>query len=124
MDVRKQISAIGIRCFSPTPFAYRMSSNPSRFTDEWDALKTQTKVEATRRAELEHLSKIDKSQIVYIVNPAGYVGVSVSVEVGYALAKGKEIYLQEQAEDFAIAGLASGVLSVPEFLQLLRAKYA
>jgi hypothetical protein len=31
--------------------------------------------------------RIDESEVVYIMNPEGYVGKSVSVDIGYAYAK-------------------------------------
>lgn len=122
VDLHNQISAMGIDCHRPNPFRYRQMSNPRRFTDEWESLSTQSQIEVTRRAELEYLKKIDDSQIVYVVNHGGYVGVSVLLEIGYAFAKNKEIYLQEEANDLAIASLISDVIPTSEFLELLQAK--
>ena len=38
-----------------------------------------------------HLDKIDLADSVYVVNPDGYIGKSVSKEIAYAMEKGKEI---------------------------------
>jgi len=38
------------------------------------------------------LKKINDADVVYIVNPEGYVGKSVPVDIGYAYAKNKSIY--------------------------------
>lgn len=42
-----------------------------------------------------HKYKIDISDIVYVVNPDGYIGESTKEEIEYALSKGKEIMYSE-----------------------------
>jgi hypothetical protein len=44
------------------------------------------------RGILGCLKKIDDADVVYAVNPGGYIGKSVSVDVGYAYARNKSIY--------------------------------
>jgi len=61
------------------------------------------------------LKKIDEVDVVYIVNPEGYVGKSVSVDIGYAYAKNKSIYAMNPVDDPPVADLITGVLS-PESL--------
>ena len=43
-----------------------------------------------------HYRKIDQSDGIYVVNPGGYIGESVSNEITYAKKKGKEIIYYEQ----------------------------
>ena len=38
-----------------------------------------------------HLSKIDMSDEIFVVNPGGYVGKSTSREIAYALSQGKKV---------------------------------
>ena len=45
------------------------------------------------RGILGCLKNIDDADVVYVVNPEGYVGKSVSVDIGYAYAKNKSIYI-------------------------------
>jgi hypothetical protein len=66
------------------------------------------------------LKKIDDADVVYIVNPAGYVGKSVSVDIGYAYAKNKLIYAMHGVKDPPIMDLISGVLSVKALVDLLK----
>jgi nucleoside 2-deoxyribosyltransferase len=46
---------------------------------------------AWKGATFAHFNRIDKSDIVFIVNPNGYVGPSTTLELGYAVAKHKYI---------------------------------
>jgi hypothetical protein len=49
-----------------------------------DNIKCQISKEMNTHRILGCLKKIDDADIVYIVNPKGYVGKSVSVDIGYA----------------------------------------
>src|ERR1700690_2364223 len=46
---------------------------------------------------LEHFDMIRKSNVCFIYNKNGYVGVSVSLEIGFANALGKTIYALESS---------------------------
>ena len=67
------------------------------------------------------LRKIDDSDIVYIVNPEGYVGKSVSIDIGYAYAKKKRIYAMCPINDPPVASLISEVMTPDVLIELLRA---
>jgi len=66
------------------------------------------------------LEKIDKADIVYVINPNGYIGRSVSVDIGYAFAKGKEIYTMHQIDDPPVMNLVKDILSFQDLVNLLR----
>ena len=42
-----------------------------------------------------HLSKIDMSDAIFVVNVGGYIGEAVTAEIAYAKKKGKEIIYLE-----------------------------
>lgn len=63
------------------------------------------------KAEQTYLEKLEKADFIYVINPAGYVGSSVLFEIGYALAKGKEVYTLEPIQDYAIMGLIKRTVS-------------
>ena len=46
-----------------------------------------------------HLTKIDLSDAIFVVNPGGYTGESVRREIEYARAKGKEILYLEKSKE-------------------------
>ncbi len=71
------------------------------------------------RGILGCLRKIDDSDIVYVVNPEGYVGKSVSVDIGYAYAKNKKMYVMHPIDDPPVANLISGVMTLDELIEAL-----
>ena len=72
------------------------------------------------RGILGCLEKIDHADVVYVVNPDGYVGKSVSVDIGYAYARNKPIYVMHQMHDPPIMNLVNGVLSFKELVTVLK----
>jgi nucleoside 2-deoxyribosyltransferase len=66
------------------------------------------------------LEKINQADVVYVVNPGGYVGKSVSLDIGYAYAKNKPIYVLHPIGDPPVMSLVKGVLSFKELINLLK----
>jgi hypothetical protein len=48
-----------------------------------------------RGLTLEHFEMIRKADVCFVYNPGGYVGVSVTLEMGFAAALGRPIYALE-----------------------------
>jgi len=59
------------------------------------------------KLEREHLNAICQASALYLYNPDGYVGLSSAMEVGWALALGKPIYVNEVCEDATLRYFAS-----------------
>jgi hypothetical protein len=66
------------------------------------------------------LKKIDQADVMYVVNPNGYVGKSVSLDIGYAYARNKPIYTMYPIDDPPVMSLVNGVLSFEELIILLK----
>lgn len=66
------------------------------------------------------LRRIDEADVVYIVNPGGYVGRSVSVDIGYAYAKNKLVYAMFPVDDPPVMDLIDGVLSLEALIEFLK----
>jgi len=64
--------------------------------------------------------RIDDADLVYIVNPSGYVERSVSVDIGYAYARGKPIYATHVIDDPPVMNLLAGVLTYERLIELLK----
>ena len=62
--------------------------------------------------------RIDNVDLVYIVNPSGYVGKSVSVDIGYAYARGKAIFATHAIDDPPVMNLLAGVLTYEKLIEL------
>jgi hypothetical protein len=69
---------------------------------------------------LECLGKIDDADVVYVVNPEGYIGKSVSVDIGYAYARNKPIYVMNEVDDPPVRDLLKGVLPPEALICLLK----
>jgi hypothetical protein len=100
-----------------------------RFMREMEELERKLKNENIRfqiskkmdsRGILGCLEKIDVSDVVYIVNPESYVGKSVSVDIGYAYARNKSIYVMVSVDDPPVADLITGVLSPDALIDMLK----
>ena len=100
-----------------------------RFTREMEGLERELKEENIRfqiskktdsRGILGCLKKVDDADIVYVVNPQGYIGKSVSVDIGYAYAKNKSIYVMHAVDDPPIMNLISDVLSPKALIDFLK----
>lgn len=72
------------------------------------------------RSILKCFDKIEKADVVYVVDPTGYVGNSVSADMGYAHAKNKPIYASDPIDDVALLDLVNRVLSPKELIEFLR----
>jgi hypothetical protein len=66
------------------------------------------------------LNKVEDADIVYVVNPQGYIGKSVSVDIRYAYAKRKRIYVMHPIDDPPVMSLINGVLSFKELINALK----
>lgn len=59
-------------------------------------------IEEKKRLASEHYEAIDRSDIVYLITPQGYMGTSCKLELGYAIAKNKPIYFSEPTNDIGL----------------------
>jgi len=100
-----------------------------RFTREMEELEGRLKEENVEyqiskkmdsRGIMGCLKKIDNADVVYIVNPEGYIGKSVSVDIGYAYARNKPIYVMHQVDDPPVMDLVNAVLSPKALIDLLK----
>jgi nucleoside 2-deoxyribosyltransferase len=83
-------------------------------------IEYETSKRKNNRGILGCLEKVADADVVYVVNPRGYVGKSVSVDLGYAYAKDKPIYVMNRVDDPPIMNLTNGVLSPEALIELLK----
>lgn len=76
--------------------------------------------EMDRRGILGCLDRIDDADVVYVINPEGYVGRSVCVDIGYAYARKKPIYVMHSIDDPPVMSLILGILSFEELVGFLK----
>jgi nucleoside 2-deoxyribosyltransferase len=59
-------------------------------------------IEEKKKLALEHYTAIDVADKVYFITQEGYMGTSLKLELGYAIAKGKQIYFSEPTGDIGL----------------------
>ena len=118
LEIEKLLIENGIQCLSPVPHSYRKGATPSEFTEDWNSLSEEQKLEESQRIQKEYFhQKVDPADMVYVVNPGGYIGASVTLEIGYAYAKKKPLFAMEPIAEYTVLGLIDRVLSPVELVQ-------
>lgn len=70
--------------------------------------------------ESDHLKAISQSDFLYVVNPDGYIGKSVSFEIGYAFSRNIPIYSLEKPKDHVLCFFMKPEESVQAIKQSIR----
>ena len=83
-------------------------------------IQFQTSKKMDSRGILGCLKKIGDADVVYIVNPGGYIGKSVSVDIGYAYGKNKPIYALHPVNDPPVMDLIDDILSPEALIDFLK----
>ena len=79
-----------------------------------DGLEKDLKKFAFLGLTLHHFSFIKKADVVFIYNKGGYMGVSSTLELGFAEALGKPIYaLSDKDDESARAVLFNEIIKTP-----------
>jgi nucleoside 2-deoxyribosyltransferase len=102
-------------------YAQQMSQLEDRLREE--NVEYQMSKEIDSLGIIRCLKKIDDADVIYVVDPGGYVGKSVCVDIGYAYAKNKPIYVLHSIDDPSVMGMIRGVLSFEELVSFLKQGY-
>jgi nucleoside 2-deoxyribosyltransferase len=123
LEIENLLIENDIQCLSPVPHSYRKGSTPSEFTEDWNSLSEEEKLEESQRIQKEYFhQKVDLADVVYVVNPRGYVGASVTLEIGYTYAKNKPLYAMEPITEYTVMGLIDRILTPAELVQVVQQK--
>lgn len=102
----EQFEALNIAVLSPKPS--RIINPEHNF-----AILETGGIDDPRVLEQHHLNAIEKADALYIYNLDGYIGASVTLELGWAIALGKPVYSKEKSEDFTLK-FFSGKVATPD----------
>jgi nucleoside 2-deoxyribosyltransferase len=105
--LREALQAQGVPCEWPTP-------GPRR------APQAMAPDEA-KEPILQHLQRMDRADLIFIFNKGGYAGNSVLMEIGYAYARRKPVYVLAPIPDAFLMSLVTAVVSMEDLVQLVRA---
>ncbi len=78
-------------------------------------------IEEKKRLAMEHYLAIEAADKIYLITPEGYMGTSLKLELGYALAKNKPIYFSEPTKDMGLDCYAKEFIptnNIKKFLEL------
>jgi hypothetical protein len=74
-----------------------------------------------KEAILHHLARMDRAALIFMFNKGGYAGNSLLMELGYAYARRKPIYLLAPMPDPFLMSLVTAVVSLEDLLHLAQA---
>jgi hypothetical protein len=105
----KKLTSLGVVVFEP--HFYRASGG------DWSRIHKFDEKFVALGLTHDHFYKIRMADVVFVYNKDGYAGVSVSMEIGYAVALNKPIYaLLDEDSELCRKVLFSGVANTPEEL--------
>ncbi|MEV4712841.1 hypothetical protein [Micromonospora sp. NPDC049374] len=86
------------------------------YTPRYDFNEQHVRVDERDKVQLtrDFLAKIARSDAIFAVANGGYAGVSVCIEVGYAVGHGKVVWFSERPTEFALRALVDAVIPVEE----------
>lgn len=103
----KALRNVGLNVYEPT----------LSISDHWEDLPEDEKLALAAGFTLRHFHKIRKSDAIYVLNIGGYVGNSVNMEIGYAVALNKRVfYMEEETSEYNRKILSDGVAKTPKQL--------
>ena len=106
----KKLKSLGVLAYEP--HLYR--ANPEA---DWDKIKDFDKKFVALGLVHDHFNKMRLADVVYIMNKDAYIGVSTGIEVGYAAALNKPIYVfDENDSEICRKVLFTKVIKTPEEL--------
>ncbi len=86
----------------------------------FDLDEAEKNPELKERLTLQHFPEIDACDLLFALLPGGYIGISVTIEITYAYARGKHILVSELPNEFAVRAMVNEVCSVEEFLMRMQ----
>jgi nucleoside 2-deoxyribosyltransferase len=83
---------------------------------DFEAMSTADQRRQKQAFITDHNQRIDRSDVLFVFNPDGYVGNSVTLEIGYALAQHKSIYAMQADEELGRDVVYAGHCATPAAL--------
>lgn len=103
----KQLKNLGLNVYEAVLFNH----------DDWDKIPEKDKLLIALGGTHGHFHKIRKSDAIFVLNIGGYIGPSVNMEIGFAVALNKKIFFMEAEEnEYARKILSDGVAKTPKEL--------
>lgn len=118
--LKKELEEEGFEVYTPIPADFRKDGEPSQFKEEIEEMGKEKLMEEAKKVIYPFFEKLGNSDLNYVIAKDGYVGKSVSAEIGYAYALDIPIFSSEPIEDVGIAVLVDEVVPETELLEKLK----
>lgn len=97
----EELSDLGVTVLAPDRGWFYVSPQKIVNTSDYKFRHLPTeKGMSIKEVEDDYLSSVKKSDFLYVINPKGYVGETVSMEIGYAIALSVPVFLQQEVNQF------------------------
>ncbi len=83
--------------------------------------KNELTMDIMKKLCQDHFQAITRAEALYVINPRGYIGTLVKIEIGYALGKEKPVYYSHKTDSLDLDSLSTGIIplnSIEQFLHL------
>ena len=83
--------------------------------------KNKITMEVMKKLCQDHFHAITRAEALYVINPRGYIGTLVKIEIGYALGMEKPVYYSHKTGSLDLDSLPKGIIplnSIEQFLHL------
>jgi nucleoside 2-deoxyribosyltransferase len=122
----KSVCICGSFRFYDEMVALRNALQARRIHCEWPTLGPRRVPQAmtpdeAKAAILQHLERMDRADLIFMFNKGGYAGNSVIMEIGYAYARRKPVYVLAPIPDPFLMPLVTAVVSIEDLVQLAQA---
>lgn len=67
----------------------------------------------------DEFEAIERAEALYVLNPGGYIGTLVKIEIGYALGKDKPVFYTEPTDSLELDTLCSDVIPIDDIARFL-----
>ena len=93
MEIQKRLTLEGNIVISVGLFGH------SGDQEVWDGMDEGTLSKTKEMLDDMHKRKIDMSDLIFVINPGGYIGESTKSEIKYAIEHGKKVDYIESPDD-------------------------
>jgi len=120
LNIQKKLNSASVPCFIPQPSKYRDKDDPSKFLPSSHEQPREMLLKDAYESTVRCFKKIDKCDIIYVVDRGGYMGKSTLLDIGYAHAKKKPIYALEAVDDLAVMSLIKETASPDKLIKIAK----
>lgn len=121
LDISSMLARNGTPFSIPMPGKYRDPKYPGKYISTYPSVPFAEKLKEEGRRVFAYLERVKRSDLIYLVNPGGYVGLNTAVEISCAFENKKPIYALDMIREAAslfLMKFINGLISPEELVDL------